>query len=156
MSSYTDFTAPLCVQYDAEASRRLGADHWRVTQPFRFYLGEKDSARWVYVPAGYLTDGASVPRAFWSLIPPWGSYGQAAVVHDIVCEYLSITVDGAPVPVTRAECDRILLEAMEVLGVPAIKRKAIYGAVCAYRLVSGTDKPSTTAEKRALESSWRG
>lgn len=155
MSSYTEFTAPLDVRYDTEASKILGADHWRVLKPFRFYLGKKDSERWVYVPAGYLTDGASVPQLFWNIIPPWGSYGQAAVVHDIVCEYLTITADGAPAPVTRAECDRILLEAMEVLGVPSLKRKAIYGAVCAYRVVSATDKPSTTAKKRALEASWR-
>lgn len=155
MSSYTEFTAPLDVRYDTEASKILGADHWRVLKPFRFYLGQKDSERWVYVPAGYLTDGASVPQLFWNIIPPWGSYGQAAVVHDIVCEYLTITADGAPAPVTRAECDRILLEAMEVLGVPSLKRKAIYGAVCAYRVVSATDKPSTTAKKRALEASWR-
>ncbi len=156
MSCFTEFSAPLQVQYDASASRILGADHWRVCRPFRFYLGGRDTDRWVYVPAGYLTDGASVPRAFWSMIPPWGSYGQAAVVHDIVCEYLSITVDGQPVRVTRRQCDEILLEAMTVLGVPAIKRKAIYGAVCVYRLMSGADKPSATAEKRAMEAIWRG
>lgn len=154
MSCFTEFSAPLLVQYDPEASDELGADHWRVTQPFRFYLGEKDSERWVYVPAGYLTDGASVPRVLWSLIPPWGRYGQAAVVHDIVCEYLSITVAGQPLRVTREQCDLILLEAMTVLEVPAFQRQAIYRAVCAYRLIAGVDVPSTTPQKRALEANW--
>lgn len=155
MSCFTEFSAPLQVQYDASASRILGADHWRVCQPFRFYLGGRDTDRWVYVPAGYLTDGASVPRAFWSMIPPWGSYGQAAVAHDIVCEYLSITVDGQPVRVTRRQCDEILLEAMTVLGVPIMLRQAIYAGVSLYRGIAAPDRPTTTPKKRRLESDWR-
>lgn len=154
MSSFTSFTAPLLVQYDADASAALDADHWRVSRPFRFYLGGKDTDRWVYVPAGYLTDGASVPRLLWSLIPPWGKYGQAAVVHDIVCEYLSITADGTPLPVTRKECDAILLEAMTVLGVPMWQRKTIHCAVSLYRALSGVSQPTATDAKRVLESSW--
>ena len=154
MSSYTAFDAPLLVQYDREASQVLAADHWRVHQSFRFYLGTKSDSRWVYVPAGYLTDGASVPRALWSLIPPWGPYGQAAVVHDIVCEYLSVTVDGRPTGVTRKQCDDILLEAMTVLCVPGWQRQAIYHAVGLYRAVSGVNHPTNTAQKRALEAAW--
>ena len=154
MSSFTAFSAPLMVQYDHAASEALGSDHWRVCQPFRFYLGGKDTDRWVYVPAGYLTDGASVPRLCWSIIPPWGSYGQAAVVHDIVCEYLSITVNGQPHPITRKECDDILLEAMTVLGVQKFLRDAIYGAVSLYRVAAGVDRPSSYEKKRALEAEW--
>lgn len=156
MSSFTSFSGPLDVRYDAEASQVLGADHWRVLKPFRFYLGQKGSERWVYVPAGYLTDGASVPQLFWNIIPPWGAYGQAAVVHDLVCEYLSITIDGAPHAVTRAECDAILLEAMTVLGVSALKRQAIYQAVSLYRLASGVSRPTSTPLKRSLEAKWAG
>ena len=154
MSSFTDFSAKLSIQYDTEASAALGADHWRVTDSFRFYIGSRESGEWVYVPAGYLTDGASVPRLFWNIIPPWGSYGQAAVVHDILCEYLSITKNGKPEPISRARCDEILLEAMEALGVPRAKRCVIYRAVSAYRLVSGTEQPTATPEKRQLESVW--
>ena len=36
----------------------------------------------IKVPAGFITDGASVPRALWWLFPPTGRYFQAAVVHD--------------------------------------------------------------------------
>lgn len=154
MSSFTKFSAPMQVQYDDDASEALGADHWRVCQPFRFYLGSRDSGKWVYVPAGYLTDGASVPRALWSLIPPWGKYGQAAVVHDIVCEYLSITADGRPFRVTREQCDEILLEAMVVLGVPLVQRQLIYQAVRTYRVLARVEGPSTTFRKRAIEAKW--
>lgn len=154
MSCFTRFSAPLNVQYDAQASKILEKDHWRVTQAFRFRLHDTEGDAWVHVPAGYLTDGASVPRLFWSLIPPWGAYGQAAVVHDIVCEYLSVTVDGRPCTVTREACDNILLEAMTVLEVPTIKRMLISGPVGIYRRWSGVAHPTSTPLKRALEANW--
>ena len=95
------FTAPLDIRYEAQASKILGPDHWRVITSFRYYLGSKYSEQWVTVPVGYLTDGASVPQLLWNLIPPWGSYGQAAVVHDLLCEYLAIVVAGELVSITR-------------------------------------------------------
>lgn len=155
MSSFTRFSAEMSVRYDHEASAKLGADHWRVMDSFIFYVDNEHSGEWVYVPSGYLTDGASVPRMFWNIIPPWGAYGQAAVVHDIVCEYLSITRDGAPKIVTRAQCDGILDQAMAALDVPWLTRKAITASVAAYRIISGVSKPSNTPLKRSLEASWR-
>ena len=154
MSSFTEFSAPLNIQYDAEASNALGKDYWRVTKEFRYYIRCKDGGEWVYVPAGYLTDGASVPRLLWPLIPPWGAYGQAAVVHDIVCEYLSITADGTPRSITREACDEILFDAMEVLEVPVFKRRVIAGGVSFYRRISGVARPTSTLKKRALEAIW--
>ena len=149
------FTAPLDIRYDAEASKILGADHWRVITPFRYYLGDKYSEQWVTVPAGYLTDGASVPQLLWNLIPPWGSYGQAAVVHDLLCEYLAIVVAGELVTITRERCDEIFCESMVVLGVPGWKRWAIYQGVNAYRMLARIEKPSTIPLKRKLEAAWQ-
>ena len=40
----------------------------------------------VTVPAGFITDGASVPRLLWWLFPPVGRYFLAAVVHDWLLE----------------------------------------------------------------------
>lgn len=148
------FDAELMMVYDAKASKRLGKDYWRVQQGFRYYLGTKGSNKWVYVPAGYLTDGASVPQIFWSVIDRWGAYGQAAVVHDILCEYLTITVDGLPQRITRAEADDILLEAMLVLEVPEFKAKTIEAAVDFYRVIARVTEPSNDPVKRQLESEW--
>lgn len=36
----------------------------------------------VNVPEGFVTDLASVPRAFWEIMRPEGRYAYAAVVHD--------------------------------------------------------------------------
>lgn len=149
----TEFTSALNTTYDAEASRILGKDHWRVLSPFSYMI---KPAHWISVPAGYLTDGASVPRVFWNIIPPWGLYGQAAVVHDILCEYLTIIVHGLPVAISRAQCDAVLNEAMIHLGVPMAKRLAIYWSVSAYRVFANITQPSNTPLKRKLEAEWRG
>ena len=76
--------------------------------------------RTVVVPKGFVTDGASVPRLFWNLIPPWGRYGQAAVVHDYL--YATQTT-------TRRLADDTLLEAMRVSGCGVWSYAVIYLAV---------------------------
>jgi len=154
MSSFTGFDAALDTRYDYEASVKLGADHWRVLAPFKFYFGEEFSERHIYVPRGYLTDGASVPQAFWNLLPPWGVYGQAAVAHDILCEYLSMTQTGKPLTITRKQADDALREMMVILNVPVWKRETIYAAVRTYAIVCRVNKPSFTDLKRKLEADW--
>lgn len=58
-------------------------DHflWRVYEPFEFYLSD-DNSDVIEVPAGFVTDLASVPRIFWTLLPPDGKYAKAAIIHD--------------------------------------------------------------------------
>jgi Protein of unknown function (DUF1353) len=42
------------------------------------------------VPAGAVTDGASIPRVFWVTHPPFtGKYRQAAIIHDHYCSIKS-------------------------------------------------------------------
>ena len=156
MSSFTSFSGPLDTRYDAVASDALGGDHWRVLREFRFWAELPRLGRiWITVPAGYLTDGASVPRLVWGLVPPWGAYGQAAVVHDLLCEYLVVMTDaGKQVDITRAEADALFLEAMIVLRVPTPNRSLMYAGVSTYRLVTFTHSPSNTSEKRELEAAW--
>lgn len=155
VESFKRFNAPLNVQYDAKASDILDKDYWRVTQSFRYYLHDKHSKAWVDVPAGYLMDGASVPRPFWSIVPPWGQYGQAAAVHDWLCEYLTVMTPEGPKRITRKRCDEILNEAMEVLGVDDFTRGLMYNAVATYRIISGTDEPQLNQTKLLLEAAWR-
>lgn len=156
MSSFTAFSGPLDTRYDAEASDTLGADHWRVVRSFRFWGELPRLGRvWVTVPAGYLSDGASVPRMVWWLLPPWGAYGQAAVVHDLLCEYLQVLTDsGEPADITRAECDQLFAEAMAVLAVPRLKGITLYAGVSLYRVFAHVDQPSATPLKRQLEAEW--
>ena len=89
----------------------------RLTQPFRVRTG---AGRIIEVPAGFETDFASVPRLFWRVVPPWGRYSPAAVVHD--CLYHTGKV-------SRLAADRVFLELMAALGVPLWKRQVMYWAV---------------------------
>lgn len=89
----------------------------------------------VTVFAGATTDGASIPRPLWWLLPPDGAYLKAAAVHD--AGYKSIgrfdfhgkVGRSRAAPYTRAEVDKILDEGMQALGVPAWQRLLIYGGV---------------------------
>lgn len=55
---------------------------WRLEEPYE----RKTSAGLIKVPDGFAWDGASVPRHFWAILPPWGPYSGAALVHDFLCE----------------------------------------------------------------------
>jgi hypothetical protein len=152
---FTKFSAELNTQYDAAASKTLGYDVWRVTKAFKYYVGDIADDCWVYVPAGYLTDGASVPQLLWNLLPPWGAYGQAAVVHDILCETLIVHKGGQAQQITRAKADSIFKEAMTVLGVPAWKRNVMYIAVRTFATVTNRVNPSDDPKKDELQNAWQ-
>ena len=101
---------------------------WRLENPLRYEIGALGSGMIVDVPAGFVTDGASVPRVFWSALPAWGSYSRAAVIHDYLCVRINA---GQPHPMapTRAEADAIFREAMAVCGTAAIVRLLMWLAV---------------------------
>lgn len=109
----SSFTKPLIV-------KKLIDGRWEVAKGFTYHLGYNKSGDVVRVPKGFKTDFASVPRLFWSIIPPDGKYSQAAVLHDYV--YQKHTFE-------RKKCDQIFLEAMKVLGVSWWKRRTMYRAV---------------------------
>ncbi len=51
-----------------------------------FWYDDPDRMRWA-APAGSVVNGASIPRAFWTLIgsPFTGKYRRASIVHDVAC-----------------------------------------------------------------------
>lgn len=135
--SFTKFDAPLMVVYDPLASTTYKKPLYRVTTPFSFYIGAKEDQKWVHVPEGYLTDGASVPKWLHWLIKPWGKHGQAAVVHDILCEIPYIqTAEGARI-VSYNRIHKIFKEALQVTGNSKLKCFAMYWAVRAYFFFNG-------------------
>ena len=76
----------------------------------------------VTVPAGFNTDFASVPRIFWVVIPPAGSYSLAAIVHDYLYR-------AQPDGWTRKRADHCFKTIMAELGVPWWKRSVMFRAV---------------------------
>ena len=75
------------------------------------------------IPAGFVTDFASVPRIFWNLFPPTGPYAKAAVYHDFLYQM------GA---VSRAEADYEFMDGMRALGVILPVRFTMWAALRAF------------------------
>ena len=119
----SSFTTPLEIEY-------IDGRKWRVTAEFDYYLDWNNLAsRKITVPAGFVTDFASIPRAFWDILPHTGLYGKAAVIHDY------LYVQGGKVPpdqFTKKQADRIFYEAMGVLGVGQPTRYIMWKAVSAF------------------------
>jgi hypothetical protein len=93
--------------------------NWYLLEPF-VYFPDAIVDMPITVPAGFVTDFASVPRALWNIYPPWDVYGPAAIVHDWL-----YFLQEKP----RSYADDILREAMNALSVDFVTRQAIYEAV---------------------------
>ena len=78
------------------------------------------ASRIITVPAGFVTDFASIPRFLWWRYPKSGKWNRAAVVHD----YLYAT-NGC----TRGEADGIFKEALGVCDVGWRTRQEFWLAV---------------------------
>ena len=93
---------------------------WVTRKEFGYDVGKEGSGNSIDVPIGFMTDFASVPRPLWALLPRWGKYGNAAVIHDW-CYWEQKR--------SRKKSDEIFREAMEVLKVPKWKILLMYYAV---------------------------
>ena len=94
---------------------------WEVMEDFEYHVGSEESNDIIKITKGFISDLASIPKAFWSIIGgPWGRYGYAAILHDFL--YFTQTR-------TRLASDRIFLEAMKVLKVNVFKRLVMFRAV---------------------------
>lgn len=117
MSSFTD---ELTLTY------LPGPNKWRTDRQFTYFVGTKISGIKIVVPKGFVTDLASVPWPASMLIPKSGRFNQSAVLHDFLYSKRGKVNNRE---YSRAKCDLIFLEAMQVLGVHWFKRKIMYRAV---------------------------
>jgi len=112
---------------------------WVTRRKFGYDIGAEGSGNSIDVPLKFMTDFASVPRPLWVILPRWGKYGNAAVIHDY-CYW----EQGR----SRLESDRIFREAMEVLKVPKWQIRVMYYAV---RLGGGL---AWAGNKRRKKKGW--
>lgn len=91
---------------------------WRLVHPL-VYRSDLAGTTFV-VPAGFITDFASVPRIPLAYMLTGGYASRAAVIHDWL--YATKETD-------RETADAVLREASEVQGVPAWRRELMYRAV---------------------------
>lgn len=117
---------------------------WRLALPFSFQ-SERGLIR---VPVGMHSDGASVPRALWWFLPPWGEGTRAALIHDRLCNRLNW---GRPHPTapTRPIADGIFHEALLASGVPRWRAWLAWAGVRTYGLLVVDRRPARRAATRS-------
>ena len=87
-----------------------------------FSFIDKNGHQWL-AEKGSIIDGASIPRVVWSLVgsPFSGKYRRASVIHDVYCKTKTRP---------HKKVHKMFYEAMIADGVPKIKAKMMYRAVC--------------------------
>jgi len=95
----------------------LKSHKFKVAKPFTF--------RGIMIPKGFVTDGASVPRVFWSLFPPNRTdYLPCAIVHDYLCDLREFR-----------KADECFLECLKHLKVSKFTTYTMFIAVRLYHMI---------------------
>ena len=115
-------------------SIRQGRSLWGLHDPLTYRPSNEDHA--ITVPPGFVVDLASIPRPFWTVLPPDGPWAKASVIHDFLYATRGTGVWKAhpsgntrPAPYSRAEADWILRDALKNRGVDVVRRNIIWAAV---------------------------
>lgn len=89
------------------------------------------------VPAGYVTDFASVPRLLWWFTPKSGPWNKAAIVHDwLITNGLLGEID-----ITSARVDREFRDALKACDVSWVRRWLMWDGVRWAAVLNGVRRP---------------
>lgn len=99
--------------------REVGLHQWEVTEDL-VYRGREDLFR---VGTGFVTNFASVPRLLRWLIPKYGRYNKATVLHDYLCEQANLG------NFDRSDADGIFRRCLREAGVAYVRRWLMWAGV---------------------------
>lgn len=107
--------------------RELPDGQWELLADL-VYQGNTDR---IVVPKGFVTDFASVPRFLWNIVPPYGKYTKAAVLHDFLYRKQPPVrmMNDVMARITREDSDGIFDRTMEELGTSRWRRWVMFKAV---------------------------
>lgn len=136
---------------------RVDDRHWRLVEPL-VYDGRDDT---IVVPAGHVTDFASVPRSLQWLAPSTGKYTLAAVLHDFLCDHvvggravLPRVTGWAGLPneieITAREVDGLFRRVMREQGVGVVQRWLLWSGVRIGAIRNPHRRPGTLRDVPAL------
>jgi len=120
------FTSPLAVEPFIISS---GAVRWRTLKPFWWRLTDDDQSPVIYVPAGFVFDGATVPFGLTLIFPrTHPRYLQAAALHDYALTHLRHEL-------SRCQIDIIFKAALRALANPSWRVHGMASGVSAFGMV---------------------
>jgi hypothetical protein len=95
--------------------------------PYLVSLQVNGCGLWIAIPEGYSWDGASIPRACWSIMghPLEADLRLASLVHDWHCEHATDEAE-------RMVGDALFLLLLRQAGLPRWRRLAMWAAVRLY------------------------
>lgn len=107
--------------YSGQVEARWENDGRHMTLLSELRYTDPEGVIWV-APAQSVVDGASIPRALWSLMggPFDGKYRNASVLHDVAYDQKARP---------WKQCDRMFYNAMRCSGVSATEAKTMYYAL---------------------------
>jgi Protein of unknown function (DUF1353) len=112
--------------------RRASDLLWEVVEPL-VYHGRRET---FVVPAGFLTDFASVPRVLVWLFPRFGRYTMAAVLHDWL-----VTAGITSGAVSSRDADGLFRRVLREEDVPPVRRWLMWAGVRWGALVNPLRRP---------------
>jgi hypothetical protein len=95
---------------------QLDSNCWELKAPLVYHGKERPFT----LPPDFRTDFATVPFFLTWLVPRYGNYTNAAVLHDWLLDETDIK---------RCDCDGIFRRALRELGVPFVRRWVMWAAV---------------------------
>lgn len=126
-----------------------------------FWFDDPKKKRWS-VPNGYVIDGASIPRALWTLVgsPYTGNYRRTSIVHDKACD------DAAGDQGARRIADKMFYHACReggcsvreaILLYIGVRIGAVWPSIAARLKTESLDQahPYRTAEEQRIEADFR-
>ena len=92
--------------------------------PTKWKLERSYKREGINVPKEFSWDGVSIPRAFHFVLPKWGTYSGAALIHDFLYSKQSVIYD-----IDRKTADKLFLKYMKEDGVGFFRRRSMYYSV---------------------------
>jgi hypothetical protein len=94
----------------------------------------------LYIPAGFESDGATVPRWAWVWLPAWDRYSFAALFHDYLLQNRQVDLMDSmdrhtDAILSRRGCDNVFFAIMRDTGVGWRTRWTMYLAVRLYAIL---------------------
>ena len=111
--------------------KQTSDEQWELVDPL-IYEGNQDA---FLVQAGFSTDLASIPRPVVWLLPRYGRYTKAAILHDYLCHEARAGL------FKRDDADGIFRRTMRELGVSFVRRWMMWAGVRVGSGIEGLVRP---------------